>query len=147
MNIKLATTDSDIQKCWPAVKVLRPHLEEQQFLPMVKEMIAEGYKLAFVEEDNIAAAIIGFRYLQYLFCGKHIYIDDLSTLPDHRKKGLGSTLLDYVFEHAKQLGYDIVTLDSGYQRTDAHRLYLNKGFTISSHHFVKKLNGNGDGKF
>lgn len=140
MNIKLATTDSDIKKCWPAVKVLRPHLEESEFLPTVKEMIDEGYKLAFIEEDHIAVAIVGFRYLQYLFCGKHLYIDDLSTLPSHRKKGLGSALLDYVFDHALQSGYNTVTLDSGYQRTEAHRLYLNKGFTISSHHFIKKLN-------
>lgn len=140
MNIKLAVSDDDIKKCWPAVKVLRPHLEEHQFLPMVKEMTAEGYKLAFIDEDDTAAAIVGFRYLQYLFYGKHIYINDLSTLPDYRKKGYGSVLLDYVFECAKRMGIHTVTLDSGYQRADAHRLYLNKGFTISSHHFVKKLN-------
>jgi len=140
MNIKLATTDDDIQKCWPAVKVLRPHLEEHQFLPMVRDMIADGYKLAFIEEGGKAAAIIGFRYLQYLFYGKHIYINDLSTLPDFRQKGYGSVLLDYVFDYARQRGYQTVTLDSGYQRIDAHRLYLNKGFTLASHHFVKKLN-------
>ncbi len=139
MDIKLATTDGDIQKCWPAVKVLRPHLEEYQFLPMVREMIADGYKLAFIEEGEIAAAIVGFRYLQYLFCGKHIYIDDLSTLSDFRKKGYGGILLDYVFDYARERGYHTVTLDSGYQRTEAHRLYLNKGFTLASHHFAKKL--------
>ena len=139
MNIKLALSDSDIQKCWPAVKVLRPHLEEHQFLPMVKEMMLEGYELAFIDDDGIAAAIVGFRYLQYLFYGKHIYINDLSTLPEYRNKGYGGVLLDYVFDYAKQRGIHTVTLDSGYQRSDAHRLYLNKGFTIASHHFVKKL--------
>ena len=137
MNIMLASTDQDILSCWKVIHALRPHLKEEDFLKTVKEMIGEGYMLAFIEEDGVAASAIGFRYLQYLFNGKHIYIDDLSTLPEHRGKGHGGKLLDYVFDFAKQKGYGIVTLDSGHQRTDAHRLYLNKGFTISAHHFTK----------
>jgi GNAT superfamily N-acetyltransferase len=139
MNIKLAETNEDILKCWRAVKELRPHLERDQFLPIVDEMKREGYQLAFIEENGEAVSIIGFRYLQFLFAGKHIYIDDLSTLPECRGKGYGGTLLDFVFNYASKKGYETVTLDSGYQRADAHRLYLNKGFTISSHHFMKKL--------
>lgn len=140
MKIKLAEADNDILKCWPAVKALRPHLSEDQFLPMVKEMLTEGYMLAFLEDNGVVASIIGFRYQQFLFSGKHIYIDDLSTLPEHRQKGYGSMLLDYVIDYARKRGYSAVTLDSGYQRIDAHRLYLNKGFILSSHHFTKNLN-------
>ncbi len=84
-------------------------------------------------------ATIGFRYLQFLYNGKHFYIDDLVTLPAARKKGYGAVLLNYVFEIAKQNGFKSVTLDSGHHRHEAHRLYLNKGFTISSHHFSKQL--------
>jgi len=139
MNVKIAKSDEDILKCWKAVNVLRPHLNESDFLKTIREMNSEGYILAFVEENGVAAAIAGFRYLQYLFNGKHIYIDDLSTLPEYRGKGYASQLLDYIFNYAKEKGYKVVTLDSGYHRTDAHRLYLNKGFTISSHHFTKKI--------
>jgi len=140
MDIKFAKTDQDILKCWKAIKELRPHLNEDNFSAIIKEMLIEGYHLAFIEEDEIAASIIGFRYQQYLFNGKHIYIDDLSTLPMYRGKGYGGKLLDYVFDYAIEKGYSVVTLDSGYHRIDAHRLYLNKGFTISSHNFTKKLN-------
>lgn len=139
MNITLAKTDQDIIKCWQAISALRPHLEERDFLTTIKEIINEGYNLAFIEENGIAASIIGFRYQQYLFNGKHIYIDDLSTLEEHRGKGYGGKLLDYVINYARERGYKIVTLDSGYQRNDAHRLYLNKGFTLASHHFSLKL--------
>ncbi len=139
MEIKIATNKEDILKCWSVIKELRPHLEEETFVPMITEMIGEGYVLAFIEEDNKAVAAIGFRYLQFLFMGKHIYIDDLSTLPSQRGKGLGSRLLDFVEEKARAEGYKAVTLDSGYQRNDAHKLYLNKGFILGSHHFVKKL--------
>ena len=139
MEIKIAITDEDILKCWDVLRELRPHLEKDSFLPMVNEMIAEGYTLAFIEENGIAAAAIGFRYLQFLFVGKHFYIDDLSTLPTHRGKGFGSKLLDFVKDKAAAAGYKVITLDSGYQRNDAHKLYLSKCFTLSSHHFTKKI--------
>jgi GNAT superfamily N-acetyltransferase len=139
MEIKIANTDQDILKCWDVLFELRPHLNKNNFTTIVKEMITEGYTLAFIEEEGKAAAAVGFRYLQFLYNGKHIYVDDLSTLPVHRGKGYAGKLLDYVTDKAKEEGYKVVTLDSGYQRFDAHRLYLNKGFTLNCHHFSKTI--------
>ena len=139
MEIKIANTDQDILKCWDVLFELRPHLNKNNFTTIVKEMITEGYTLAFIEEEGKAAAAVGFRYLQFLYNGKHIYIDDLSTLPSHRGKGYAGKLLDFVIEQAKENGYKVVTLDSGYQRFDAHRLYLNKGFTLNCYHFSKTI--------
>ena len=139
MEIKNATKPEDIHKCWEVLKALRPHLDEGRFASLIAEMITEGYQLTFVEEQGKAVSAIGFRYLQFLYNGKHFYIDDLSTLPESRGKGYAGKLVDYVIELAKQKGYDYVTLDSGYQRFDAHKLYLNKGFILASHHFQKKL--------
>lgn len=140
MEIQIAQTNQDILKCWKVIHELRPHLEEASFLDLIREMIQEGYQLLFIEGDNgYAVAAIGFRYLQFTYNGKHFYIDDLSTLPEARGKGYGGALLDHVFDLARQKGYGVVTLDSGHQRFDAHRLYLNKGFTIASHHFSKMV--------
>jgi len=102
-----------------------------------EEMIGSGYHLAYIEEDGRAAAAVGYRFLHFLLHGKHIYIDDLTTLPPARKKGYGRALLEHVFAIAAAQGLKFVTLDSGPQRHDAHRLYLNTGFKISSLHFVK----------
>jgi GNAT superfamily N-acetyltransferase len=139
MEVKRCTTETDIKKCWQVMLALRPHLIENEFVSTVKEMMSEGYQLAFIEKDGTAVAAIGYRYLQYLYNGKHIYIDDLSTLPEARGKGCAGKLLDFVEAEARAKGYKAVTLDSGYQRLDAHRLYLNKGFVLSSHHFSKTL--------
>jgi len=139
MEIQIATTEEDILKCWDVMFALRPHLLKDEFVSTVQEMMTEGYQLAFIEEDEKAAAAIGFRYLQYLYNGKHFYIDDLTTLPESRGKGYGGMLLDYVIKLAKQKGYKSVTLDSGYTRLDAHRLYLNKGFVLAAHHFTKSI--------
>lgn len=140
MTIKIAQNASDILKCRDALLALRPHLQETDLVSLVTQIQNEGYKLAFVETmAGEAAAICGYRHLQFLFCGNHFYIDDLSTLPQFRGRGYGGALLDFVIAEAKDLGFEVVTLDSGHQRHDAHRLYLNKGFYISSHHFTKRV--------
>lgn len=139
MEIKLAQTDDDLLRCREVMLALRPHIGEAAFLPTVKEMMLDGYQIAFIDADGKAVAAIGFRHLQFLFNGKHIYIDDLSTLPGYRGRGYGGMLLDFVADLAKKYNYEVITLDSGFHRHDAHRLYLNKGFQIASLHFSKKL--------
>lgn len=139
MTVKIAKTEAEVQKCWYVFSLLRPHLTEEVFVETVIEMLSEGYQLAYIEADGEVVSAVGFRYLQMLYNGKQIYIDDLTTSDKVRGKGYGTALLDYVIELAKANNYDCVTLDSGPSRHTAHRLYLNKGFQISSHHFVKKL--------
>ncbi|MBL7763303.1 MAG: GNAT family N-acetyltransferase [Chitinophagaceae bacterium] len=139
MEIKIAHSDSDILKCFKVIKELRPHLGEENFLSLIKKMMAEGYELAFIEENNKAVAAVGFRYLQLLYNGTQYYIDDLTTLPESRGRGYAGRLLDFVETLAREKGFNTVTLDSGHQRFDAHRLYLNKGFKIVAHHFSKTL--------
>ena len=139
MTVQFAQTPDDINKCWEAMYALRPHLEKTEFVALVQELQTTGYHLAFIEKDGKAAGAIGYRYLHFLFCGKHIYIDDLTTLPEYRGQGIGGILLDFVADEARKNGLKTVTLDSGHQRHAAHRLYLNKGYVISAHHFTLSL--------
>jgi len=139
MQIQIAKTEEDILKCWEVLFVLRPHLIKENFVATVQEMISEGYILAFIEKDGIAVSVVGYRYLQYLYIGKHYYIDDLSTLETARGNGYGGVLIDHVVAEARKNNFTSVTLDSGYTRNNAHRLYLNKGFILAAHHFVKML--------
>jgi len=81
----------------------------------------------------------GFRYVTMLHRGRSIYIDDLATLPQERGKGYGAALLKFVINKAKAEMLQSIHLDSGHQRYDAHRLYLNHGFKMTSHHFALDL--------
>lgn len=139
MKIMLATNEKEIKRCWDVMKALRPHLVEQEFVSTVVEMISEGYHLAYIEEEEQVVSAIGFRFQQFLFNGRHCYIDDLATLPGKTGKGYASKLIDYVVALSKQKGLKSVTLDSGFNRLDAHRLYLQKRFEIASLHFSKKI--------
>ena len=139
MDIKTVSSEKDILKTWDAMQLLRSHLKQDEYVNLIKGMFSEGYNMAYIEENGKAVSVIGFRQLQFLFNGRHIYIDDLSTLTAYRGKGYGGKLIDYVSNLAKEKGYEVVTLDSGYQRYAAHRLYMNKGFVIVGYHFSKVI--------
>jgi GNAT superfamily N-acetyltransferase len=145
MTIKIAQTEAELRRCLPALLTLRPHLTEVTALPMLLHQQAhEHFHVAFVEEDNgHVPAVITYRFMTLLFSGKTCYIDDLSTLPEARGKGYAGTLLDFVIDQARQQGFQTVSLDSGPTRHDAHRLYLNKRFKLSSHHFALTLKREG----
>lgn len=136
-----AETDDQIRRCFPALKVLRPHLREEDFVARIRRQQTQGYRLAFHDDADTeaAASVAGFRLLEYLAWGRALYIDDLVTRPDCRGRGCGGALLEAVVAHAEASGCDAVHLDSGYQRHDAHRLYLNHGFRLTTHHFARQL--------
>jgi GNAT superfamily N-acetyltransferase len=119
------------------MRQLRPHLtEEDAFVEQVQRQLAEGYHLAYSQDSEEVKALAGFRFLEFLAWGKVLYIDDLITDTSMRRSGHGGMLLKWVIDQAKKAGCDQVHLDSGPQRHDAHRLYLNHGFKIIGHHFA-----------
>jgi GNAT superfamily N-acetyltransferase len=128
-----------------AMKALRTHLaDEAEFVRRVDEVQRpEGYRLvgAFDREDAAAAAVAGFREGHNLAWGHFLYVDDLATRPEFRRRGLGRGLLVWLAREAATLGCEQLHLDSGVEleRADAHRLYLNSGLVITSHHFARRL--------
>ena len=141
MMAKIAQTDDEIRRCLPAMLALRQHLTPEQAVDQIRfQQENDGYILAYLETNDPsepAPAVVGYRYMNLLYSGKTLYIDDLSTLPNARGKGYAGTLLDFVIDEARKAGCQCVSLDSGQNpaRYDAHRLYLKKGFNITSHHF------------
>ena len=139
--VKTVVTEQDILKCRRAIQALRPTISDDIYLEVAQKTLADNRQFVFVEENNEAAAVAVFETGYNLFRGKYIYIDDLSTLPEYRGNGFAGILLDWIINYAKTENYDEIHLDSGVNaaRTDAHRLYLNKRFQITSLHFVTKV--------
>ena len=140
-QVQVVVTEADIIKCRSAIQVLRPSLTDELYFEAVQKTLADNRQIIFVETDGQAAAVAVFETGYNLFRGKYIYIDDLSTLPEHRGHGYAGILLDWIIDFAKKEKYDQIHLDSGVNpnRTDAHRLYLNKRFQITSMHFVANV--------
>jgi GNAT superfamily N-acetyltransferase len=133
----------DTALAFEAMLALRPQVgDEAAFVRRVDELQRpEGYRLAgaFDPGERRAAAVAGFRLGHNLPWGAYLYVDDLSTLPDARRRGHARRLLDWLVDEARRAGCDQLHLDSGFgaARADAHRLYFNAGLQIVSHHFAR----------
>ena len=139
-RIAIAITADEIRRCYPVMRELRTHIsEEQDFINRVLRQQKQGYQLAFLESGGEICAVAGYRFLESLFSGKNLYVDDLVTRANDRSRGHGSELLDWLFEEARKQGCESFELDSGVQRFDAHRFYFSKRMSISSYHFRIKV--------
>ena len=133
----------DTALAYPAMRELRPNLDNVDGFTQQVDVVQRpsGYRLIGVFDDVApnALSVAGFRAGTNLAWGAHLYVDDLSTLPVARGRGLARQLLDWVHAEAVRLGCGQIHLDSGVgpDRDAAHRLYLNAGYRIASHHFAR----------
>lgn len=143
MDVRELTAD-DCHLAYLAMRELRPQVGElESFIARVTRQFAQGYRLigAFDGEAPHAISVAGFRIDEKLAWGRHVYIDDLSTLPEGRGRGGATALLRWIDALAAAEGITEVHLDSGVQpeRQAAHALYFREGHRISSYHFQKTL--------
>jgi GNAT superfamily N-acetyltransferase len=139
-QVLLATTPSDIASCFSVIVELRPKCtDKEEFVAQILRQQSQGYIFSFIKDEEEVGACMGFRILETLGWGKILYIDDLITREKSRKKGLGTLLLDYAIEQGRLEKCSEVHLDTGHHRHDAHRLYLNSGFTLTCHHLALTL--------
>ena len=139
-TISVATTDAEIQRCFPVMVQLRPHLVAAKFVERVRRQQKQsGYQLVSLEERGGVKAVAGFRISECLAWGKFLYVDDLVTSTEMRGSGLGQQLIDWLLEQARAGACNEFHLDSGVQRFEAHGFYLKNRLHITSHHFSRVL--------
>ncbi len=140
LEIKLAETDAEIAHLFPVIHELRPHLKDaEEFLARVHRQEKQGYRLIYVEDAGVPVAAAGYRFVDYLFAGRSLYVDDLICLESYRGKGFAEALMRWMEDLARKEGCETFHLDSGTQRLRAHRFYSRRGLSIASFHFQKKL--------
>lgn len=138
MKIKIAT-ENELKYCYKIMHQVREDLSEKDLSKIISEQIKNGYKLAYVLEDEQVICVAGFSILQKLSLGKHLYIDDFVTDKSVKSTDAGKALLDFLKIYAKQQDCKSIELDSLVQRHEAHKFYLSQDMQIVSHHFSFKL--------
>ncbi len=139
MKISLATSDTDIARCFPVMAQLRPHLLAADFLARIRRQQAEGFHLAALEDAGAIGAVAGYRYHEKLVSGRTLYVDDLVTDSAKRSRGHGRALLAWLSAEARAHHCALLELDSGVQRFEAHRFYFRERLHVSAYHFVVPL--------
>lgn len=134
--IEEAVSDEQILATRSVMLQLRPHIPPENYLTTVKRMMqSDGYHLAACRIDGVVRAVAGYRYMEMLYCGIILYVDDLNTDEASRSQGHGKELLDWLKAEARARGCAQLHLDSGVQRESAHRFYFRERLTVNAYHF------------
>lgn len=140
ITLALAEDDATRSRCWPVLRQLRPHLDEERFLAQARRQTAEaGWRLLYAARGGAVIGCAGFRIGEWLAWGRTLYVDDLVTDERERSRGVGRAMMAWLATRARAAGCAELHLDSGVQRFDAHRFYLVQGMHISAHHFAMEL--------
>jgi len=135
-----ATTDDQILATRAVMRELRPNIPEAEYLATIRRMMeTNGYQLVSLFADATVLAVAGYRFMEMLYCGKILYVDDLNTDKRYRSQGYGKSLLEWLKDEAQAEGCRQMHLDSGVQREAAHRFYFREGLTVNCFHFRVKL--------
>jgi GNAT superfamily N-acetyltransferase len=138
-EVRLAESAAEISRCFPVMAHLRPHLVAEKFVGRVEAQQAQGYRLAYLEDEGTVVAVAGFRVMEMLATGRTLYVDDLVTDETRRSRGYGKAMLDWLQNYAREAECETFSLDSGTHRQEAHAFYFRERMRVTSFHFAKKL--------
>jgi len=122
---------------------LYPKLSIDKYESFLKEMVPHNYIQIAVFENETCLALTGLWSATKLWSGKYLEIDNFIVHPDHRAKGIGKLMTDYVNQKAMDLGCTNIVLDAYTENFKAHRFYYNQGYGPRGFHFVKILDEEG----
>lgn len=133
-------TDAEILATCDVMRQLRPHLVREEYPRAVRRLMeAERYRLAALVEDGSVCAVAGYRFMEMLYCGRFLYLDDFVTDEGVRSRGYGRQLLDWLKATARSNGCRELHLDSRLHRDAAHRFYQREGVQKTCYHFAVVL--------
>jgi L-amino acid N-acyltransferase YncA len=117
---------------------LRPQLPED-YSKRMAEIFATGVEMWIAVDATNVVGVAVFRVMENTHASRKLYVDDLVTDETQRSKGVGKLLLDGLTEEARRRGCQTIDLDSGAQRTDAHRFYFRERMVVRQFGFTKPL--------
>ena len=117
---------------------LRPRLPPDYLAKMQRVFAGGGRMLLAVDGPRVLGVAV-WRATENTFAGLYLYVDDLVVDENERSRGTGRLLLSGCEQIARDLGSVVLLLESGTQRTQAHKFYFREGMTIDSFSFRKKL--------
>ncbi|MGM0884904.1 MAG: GNAT family N-acetyltransferase [Bacillota bacterium] len=145
MEIKIrevvANDYTEVVFLWNDVLGIR-NVNDENFRVTMEKMNKDGnYKtfVALFEND-----VVGFvTIVQALSVGVpigYLHIQALAVKKEFQHGGIGTKLLRYTENYAKEIGISSIILCSGFKRTDAHAFYEHNGYDKDSYCFDKIIN-------
>jgi GNAT superfamily N-acetyltransferase len=139
---EIAVSDySEVVLLWTEVLGNR-NVNNENFHITMKKMNKEGNYKTFVaiSENRVVGFIAVIQALSAGFSVGYLHIQGLAVQKELQHEGIGTKLLNYVENYAKENGISSIILCSGFKRTDAHAFYEHNGYDKGSYCFYKNIN-------
>ena len=107
----------------------------------VDEMLKRGNYQIFVacDGDKVVGYIGLVSYLAFELDNEGMKIIALAVSKEYRRKGIGTKLLKAAEQWAKENNIEVILLNSGLQREDAHSFYESQEYFKKSYGFIKRI--------
>ena len=105
----------------------------------MQRVFAGGGRMVVAAEADAVRGLAVWRVHENTAIGVHLYVDDLVTDAGQRSRGVGHVLMQWLEQRARELSCVALVLDSGTQRTRAHRFYFREGMDEVCFNFTKEL--------
>lgn len=107
----------------------------------INEMLKRGNYQIFVacDGDKVVGYIGCVSYLAFELDNEGMKIIALAVSKEYRRKGIGTELLKTAEQWAKENNIEVILLNSGLPRKDAHAFYESQGYFKKSYGFIKKI--------
>jgi GNAT superfamily N-acetyltransferase len=137
------TTIEEMLEQIEIIRHLYPNISDKKYKTYLQAMIPHNYTQVAIFENDQCVGLTGLWYGIKLWSGKYMEIDNFIVHPEHRSKGIGKMLTDYVHQKATALECTMIVLDAYTQNFTAHRFYYNQGYNPRGFHFINTLNEEG----
>lgn len=127
-----------LRRAEPVHRQLRDRLPDD-YVARLTAIFAGGARMTLAVDGHDVRGLALWRIIENTYEGRRFYIDDLVTDALRRCQGVGSALAAALASTASALGWDVMALDSGTQRSRAHAYYFHAGFSIPAFSFRKAL--------
>jgi GNAT superfamily N-acetyltransferase len=135
-----------IQEMLAQIEIIRhlyPQISDEKYKSYLEAMVPHNYTQVVVFDGEECVGLTGLWYGIKLWSGKYMEIDNFIVHPNHRSKGIGKMLTDYVNQKATALGCTMIVLDAFTGNFTAHRFYYNQGYNPRGFHFIKMIKEEG----
>lgn len=112
----------------------------------IKQMRDDKHYCIFVAENNneVIAFIGMYIGLAFEYSGKIARIIALAVKKEYQRKGIGAKLLQTAESYLKENYVELIAVNSGLHRIEAHRFYEKQGFYKKGYRFAKAVLKNGE---
>ena len=102
-------------------------------------MVQQSYECLGVFYGEELVGISGLWIITKYYIGKHIEPDNVVVHPDHRNKGLGEQMMQWIYDYGKQKGCVASELNCYVSNEKGHKFWFRENYKILGFHFQKTL--------